>query len=163
MNNYQDYQTDLGSYNNEIASEFAKRDERTAAMRGQLERKKDERVANLAAKGSDAENAAREWLEGGLGGGIAAKEVISGAPNVRKLFRARKRGFNAAKNFIDERRGRQIEIGSEDDVQPEGEATEEPEIDIPEPPKVKEVEIYSHDSNKRYRIRMPSSVDPQRN
>ena len=57
MNNSADYQTDLASYNNEIASEFAKGDEKTAAMRGQLERKKDERVANLASKGKDAENA----------------------------------------------------------------------------------------------------------
>lgn len=87
MNNYQDYQTDLGSYNNEIASEFAKRDERTAAMRGQLERKKDERVANLAGQSTEFENAAREWLEGGLGGGAAAGEILSGGKNIRKLGR----------------------------------------------------------------------------
>ena len=133
MNNYQDYQTDLGSYNNEIAGEFAKRDERTAAMRGQLERQKDERVNNLTDVGKDFESASREWLEGGLGGGIAANEIISGGKNVRKLYRAGKAGFNAAKNYISERRGRQMNIEDDDEApgepQPQGEATEE--VDTP--------------------------------
>lgn len=133
MNNYQDYQTDLGSYNSEIASEFVKRDERTAAMRGQLERQKDERIANLTDKGKDFESASREWLEAGLGGGAAAKEILSGGKNVRKLYRAGKAGFNAAKNYINQRRGRQMNIEDDDEApgepQPQGEATEE--IDTP--------------------------------
>ena len=133
MNNYQDYQTDLGSYNNEIASEFQRRDARTAAMRGQLERKKDERIANLTDKGKEFADSSREFLEGGLGGGAAAKEIISGAPNVRKLYKAGKAGFNAAKNYISERRGRQMNIEDDDEApgepQPQGEATEE--VDTP--------------------------------
>ena len=121
MNNSADYQTDLASYNNEIASEFAKRDERTAAMRGQLERQKDERIANLTDKGKDFESAAREWLEAGLGGGAAAKEILSGGKNVRKLGRGiaklGQKGYKAVQQFRQN--------------QPFQEGEEEPGIELP--------------------------------
>ncbi len=103
MNNSANFQSDLASYNNEIASEFQRRDARTAAMRGQLERKKDERVANLVGEAKEYEDSAREFLEGGFSAGSLAKELITGAPNVRKLGRGLaklgQKGFNAAQKL----------------------------------------------------------------
>ena len=84
MNNPYEYQTDLGGYNSELNSIINQRAERLATIRSGLEYKRASKVAQLQSKASGLESSAREFLEGGIGGGLGAKEMIQGFPNVKK-------------------------------------------------------------------------------
>ena len=141
MNNPYEYQTDLGGYNSEVNSIINQRAERLAAIRGGMEYKRDSRVAQLQSKAGGLESSAREWMEGGIGGGLGAKELISGAPNIRKGYANLKKGVNFVKRKFNEYKANQT--NQADDTANEEQPVQEDETQAP----VEEQEPPSQTSN----------------
>ena len=136
MNNPYLYQTDVGGYNSEVNSIINQRADRLAAIRGGMEYKRDSKVAALEDKSRGLESSAREWLEGGIGGALGAKEMISGFPNVRKGYTSLKKGVNFVKRKFNEYKANQT--NQADDTANEEQPVQEDETQSPveeqEPP-----------------------------
>ena len=141
MNNPYEYQTDLGGYNSELNSIINQRAERLAAVRSGMEYRRDSKVAQLQSKAGGLESSAREFLEGGIGGGLGAKELISGAPNIRKGYANLKKGVNFVKRKFNEYKANQT--NQADDTANEEQPVQEDETQSP----VEEQEPPSQTSN----------------
>lgn len=136
MNNPYEYQTDLGGYNSELNSIINQRAERLATIRSGMEYKRASKVAQLQSKAGGLESSAREFLEGGIGGGLGAKEMISGFPNVRKGYANLKKSVNFVKKKYNEYKANQD--NQADDTANEEQPVQEDETQSPveeqEPP-----------------------------
>jgi len=141
MNNPYEYQTDLGGYNSELNSIINQRAERLATIRSGMEYKRSSKVAQLQSKAGGLESSAREFLEGGIGGGLGAKEMIQGFPNVKKGYANLKKSVNFVKKKYNEYKANQD--NQADDTANEEQPVQEDETQSP----VEEQEPPSQTSN----------------
>ena len=134
-NPYQ-YQNDLGGYNSEINSIINRRAERLNVMRSGMEYKRASKVAELEDKSRGLESSAREFLEGGIGGGLGAKEMIQGFPNVKKGIASFKKSVKFVRNKYNQYKSNQQNQADDtaNEEQPEETETTQTPVEEQEPP-----------------------------